>query len=83
MPVIDSRLGIYVKDTKPTRICRWRECSLAGSDYEGVKLKACARCNFVRYCSKECQKSDWPTHRNGCRVPQFVDIGSWIRVSPS
>ena len=105
MPIIDPRLGIYVQDTKPTRICRWRECPLVGSDYEGVKLKACARCNFVRYCvsilldpsdvvtytisanhyhlkSKECQKSDWPTHKKGCRVPQFVDIGSWIRVSP-
>ena len=28
---------------------------------------ACSVCEDVRYCSKACQKADWPTHRLVCR----------------
>ncbi|EDR12203.1 uncharacterized protein LACBIDRAFT_323302 [Laccaria bicolor S238N-H82] len=30
--------------------------------------------------SKECQKSDWKLHKQGCRTPRFVDIGSWVKA---
>ena len=32
-----------------------------------VKLQFCARCGFVRYCSKECQTRDWASHSNFCQ----------------
>lgn len=80
MPTIDTRLGVYIKDEKPVRLCRWRDCPLQDDGYEGVKMKMCARCHFVRYCSKECQKSDWKLHKQGCRTPRFVDIGSWVKA---
>ncbi|XP_064109571.1 uncharacterized protein LOC135217535 [Macrobrachium nipponense] len=31
-----------------------------------VKLKHCAQCQLVSYCSKCCQKSDWKSHRQFC-----------------
>ncbi len=33
---------------------------------EGEKLMACSRCKSAHYCSKECQKADWKTHKQIC-----------------
>jgi len=29
-------------------------------------LKTCSRCKFAQYCSKECQISAWPSHKESC-----------------
>ncbi|KAH7929998.1 hypothetical protein BV22DRAFT_1079996 [Leucogyrophana mollusca] len=31
-----------------------------------VKLSACSRCKAAKYCSKECQKADWASHKEQC-----------------
>ena len=30
------------------------------------QLKRCTRCQIIKYCSKECQLSDWPDHKQIC-----------------
>ncbi|WVW86441.1 hypothetical protein I302_108489 [Kwoniella bestiolae CBS 10118] len=31
-----------------------------------VKLNRCSGCKVLHYCSRECQLSDWPTHKHEC-----------------
>ena len=33
----------------------------------------CSKCKKVYYCSKECQKSDWKTHKLSCSTSQNDD----------
>lgn len=30
------------------------------------QLMRCGKCGVVRYCSKECQASDWKMHKKAC-----------------
>jgi len=48
---------------KPARKCD--VCSSLGA-------KPCARCKNTFYCSAECQKSAWKTHKKTCKAPTGV-----------
>ncbi|KAJ7510924.1 hypothetical protein B0H11DRAFT_1956601 [Mycena galericulata] len=52
----------FLPNRLATRVCDLRECK----NYE--KLNKCARCRTAMYCSKECQKADWPHHKPLCQL---------------
>ncbi|KAJ6612524.1 hypothetical protein B0H10DRAFT_291676 [Mycena sp. CBHHK59/15] len=41
-------------------------CSACSNPPSDGSLKNCSRCRIVQYCSKACQKSDWPLHKQSC-----------------
>jgi hypothetical protein len=46
------------------------ECTNCGrSSKDGKVFSACGKCKKARYCSQECQKVDWKTHKKVCQAP--------------
>ncbi|KDR71252.1 hypothetical protein GALMADRAFT_254071 [Galerina marginata CBS 339.88] len=42
-------------------------CSHCGKFPElNKRMSKCARCKFQLYCSRQCQKDDWPDHKQWC-----------------
>ena len=35
---------------------------------QATKLRQCGACKLVGYCSTECQKADWPSHKEFCKA---------------
>ena len=49
--------------SKPSKQCTW----CGAIDTSEDKLNVCTGCKQVYYCSKDCQRSDWDSHRRFCR----------------
>ena len=43
-------------------------CGLPGCEIKVIKGGLCSQCRSVNYCSKEHQRSDWPSHKSTCRA---------------
>ncbi|KAI8996668.1 hypothetical protein BD414DRAFT_434731 [Trametes punicea] len=39
--------------------------------------RRCGQCQSVSYCSPECQRADWPSHKPTC---QAIKGGRWVKV---
>ncbi|KAK0216458.1 hypothetical protein EDD85DRAFT_870542 [Armillaria nabsnona] len=78
MTMFMPELGIAWADPKPERLCQFPECPYKSKGYDGHKMKICSKCQDVRYCSKDCQRSDWKSHGLQCRVPTNLIPSDWI-----
>ncbi|EPQ54266.1 hypothetical protein GLOTRDRAFT_78210 [Gloeophyllum trabeum ATCC 11539] len=41
-------------------------CNYCYASREVKRLQKCSRCKAMAYCSKECQKADWKSHKQAC-----------------
>eukprot|EP00986_Skeletonema_menzelii_P006592 scaffold2515_cov142-Skeletonema_menzelii.AAC.2 len=55
-----------VKSITRTGLCFNLECSLPNRMAERSAMLTCARCGDANYCSRKCQKADWPDHKEHC-----------------
>ena len=63
--LVNTTMKVY-DGTGPCRRCASLSCE---TPYVARKLKICAGCNVVRYCSRECQITDWKLrHKANCKV---------------
>jgi hypothetical protein len=51
-------------NTENLKSCR--RCDKIERQSDDVLLKKCQRCKATYYCSKECQKADWKSHKETC-----------------
>jgi hypothetical protein len=72
----DARTGRYavsLEDGKELSLkaeCVARAgCAAAGCASEEAS-SVCSRCQAVRYCSRECQRTDWKAHKPACTAAQ-------------
>lgn len=42
------------------------ECHTCKQKFPFTKMKKCSRCRQATYCSVECQRADWETHKSVC-----------------
>ncbi|KAJ5697794.1 MYND domain protein [Penicillium malachiteum] len=51
-----------------SEINRCFTCNKVGT--VAAPLQRCSRCHLTRYCSRECQQTDWFRHRRNCPLPR-------------
>lgn len=58
-------------------ICRYCSKTDYSEEFQN-SLKACARCKSAHYCSKECQKADWKSHKKNCKPTLKADEKAFV-----
>lgn len=68
LPLESSHSSIPTSSSPATIPVR-NHCATCGICEGGVvKLSICSKCKAVRYCSVQCQKADWTTHKSTCKT---------------
>jgi hypothetical protein len=61
-----------VKSITRMGLCCNPQCSLPNRMAKRSTMLCCDRCRYVSYCSRSCQKADWPLHKDkDCFERQF------------
>ena len=74
----DARTGRYavsLEDGKDSELSLKAECvakalCAAAGCASNEASSMCSRCLAVRYCSRECQRTDWKAHKPVCTAAQ-------------
>eukprot|EP00984_Skeletonema_dohrnii_P020818 scaffold10229_cov129-Skeletonema_dohrnii-CCMP3373.AAC.5 len=73
LPAASSTISLFLQTADMLRkstikkITCCAACGIAEAGADDIKLKECATCDLVRYCSDACQKNHWPQHEEACK----------------
>jgi hypothetical protein len=56
----------------PARVREMEDCFVCGkgAQPDGSELMNCSRCHKAKYCSRDCQRTDWKKHKGVCRAAE-------------
>lgn len=63
---ICKRLPCFCLEKLYRRKPRTGVCENCGGRRRASQLMVCSGCNYVQYCSVQCQRVDWPSHKKCC-----------------
>ena len=63
----------YIKKAIPELMIH-TQCNYCKISEKGCSMKQCGRCKMIRYCSVECQKSDWKQHKKTCSASTNISL---------
>jgi hypothetical protein len=67
----DSTDDVSSRPAKAVEVCA--VCGKSAKDISKGEMLQCGACTVKpRYCRKECQRADWPSHRSVCRANKKV-----------
>jgi hypothetical protein len=69
---MDAISAIVMKNVMPT------ECGRCKS--KAVKISRCGKCLNASYCSRQCQKLSWVSHKLVCREPTDLIPGDIVQI---
>ncbi|KAF9474188.1 hypothetical protein BDN70DRAFT_335114 [Pholiota conissans] len=78
LAIMDSTLYAASSEFEDKKLRRCMTLCCSRCTKTGGGFKRCARCKIPIYCSKECQKADWPQHKTRCAK---VDTRASARVA--
>ena len=58
-------------------------CFCCNEEFPKKQMLRCTGCDMVQYCSKDCGKKHWPTHKDCCSEPWVVPTPAPIPAPPS
>lgn len=70
-PIVDALGGDKWLTARKTSFkadnARAKQCRACAAREPEKKLFQCAQCKHIYYCSRECQKKNWPLHKASCK----------------
>jgi hypothetical protein len=64
----DAAATVHAPSASPCVLLRSVRLNCRSLAASGTKLRLCEGCRAVSFCSKDCQRANWPSHKDTCKA---------------